>query len=347
MHRSMSTLVPISTRPGTVLRQRPVPAIALSRNGSVCGTCNLRSTCLSGGVPAHELARAESAVYVRRLLRRGEHLFDAGDEFKSLYAIRSGFFKTTLPDHRGRDQVTGFFMGGELLGMDALGGERYPNSAIALEDSHVCVMPHARLEAIAREVPSLQYRLHSALAGEIVRSHGVMMLLSSMRGEERLATFLLDLSARLLRRGYSGSRFALRMSRDEIGRYLGLTLETVSRLFSKFSQRELIEVRKKEVGILDRRGLEQMLNHADRSRAPHPGVATRAPVRMLEASVRKSARVARHRDDVAGAARDDEQVPAEMIEAHPFVAREERDTYGVRQAPGKQPEQAPRRNALP
>jgi CRP/FNR family transcriptional regulator len=334
----VSTVTHIRPRPGTVtLRLTELPG-AIRRHQSVCGNCNLRDTCLPAGMPAHDLARVEDAVHVRRLLKRGDHLFDAGDDFQSIYAVRSGSFKTILPDHRGRDQITGFFMCGELLGIDALGGGRYRNSAIALEDSNVCAMPCSLLEQIAREVPSLQRRLHSALSREIVRSQGIMMLLSSMSGEERLATFLLDLSRRYLGRGYSGSRFALRMSRDEIGRYLGLTLETVSRVFSRFSQCGLIEVRKKEIRIIDSQGLERVPTRTDRSRAP---------ARPREGSARSSGGVAGHGDDVAGAARDHEQVPAEMIEAHPFVAGKEHDAGGVRQAAGKHPEQPPRWNALP
>ena len=144
-------------------------------------------------MPADELERVESIVYARRRVKRGERLFNAGDEFTSVYAIRSGFFKTSLIDGDGREQVTGFFMGGELLGMDGLGCGSYKGSAIALEDSEVCVMPYSLIEEMARDVPSLQRHLHAVLAREIVRDHGVMMLLGSMRAEERLATFLINL----------------------------------------------------------------------------------------------------------------------------------------------------------
>ena len=224
-----------------------------------CATCNLRETCLSAGTPPEHQARVETIVYLRRAVKRGEHLLSAGDEFKCIYAIRRGFFKTSTVDRCGREQVTGFFMGGELLGIDGLGNGRCQGNAIALEDSEVCAMPYELIESIGRDVPSLQRRLHSVLAREIVRDHGIMLLLGSMSGEERLATFLLNLSRRFVVRGYSGSDFLLRMTRVEIGSYLGLTLETISRLFSAFDRNGLIEVKLKQVRIVDIKGLERVL----------------------------------------------------------------------------------------
>jgi CRP/FNR family transcriptional regulator len=224
-----------------------------------CSSCNLRELCLPGGVCLDDLQRVENIVYARRRVKRGEALFNAGDEFKAVYAVRSGFFKMCVVDGEGREQVTGFFMGGELMGLDGVGSGRYNGAAIALEDSEVCVMPFALIEEMSREVPALQRHLHAVLAREIVRDHGVMMLLGSMRAEERLATFLINLSKRFVRRGYSASDFHLRMTREEIGSYLGLKLETVSRLFSQFQKDGLIDVEQKHVRILDIAGLEGVL----------------------------------------------------------------------------------------
>ncbi|HEX6693029.1 MAG TPA: helix-turn-helix domain-containing protein [Burkholderiales bacterium] len=224
-----------------------------------CSSCNLRELCLPGTLCAEELARVENVVHARRRLKRGEPLYQAGAEFGAIYAVRSGFFKTSLVDGEGREQVSGFFMGGELMGLDGLGAGVYNGSAVALEDSEVCVLPYARVEEMAREVPALARHLHAVLAREIVRDHGVMMLLGSMRAEERLATFLLNLSRRFVRRGYSASDFHLRMTREELGSYLGLKLETVSRLFSRFQEEGLIEVQQKHVRIVDTAGLERIL----------------------------------------------------------------------------------------
>ena len=239
----------------TAIKPEPMP----KRYEVTCSSCNLRELCLPGGLHAKDLPRIENIVYARRRLKRGEALFAAGDEFRAIYAVRSGFFKISVVDGEGREQVTGFFMGGELLGMDGIGSGRYNGAAIALEDSEVCVMPYALIEEMAREIPALQRHLHAVLAREIVRDHGVMLLLGSMRAEERLATFLLNLSKRFTARGYSPSEFHLRMTREEIGSYLGLKLETVSRLFSRFQAEGLIEVQQKHVRIRDIPGLEGLL----------------------------------------------------------------------------------------
>jgi CRP/FNR family transcriptional regulator len=225
-----------------------------------CASCNLRELCLPAGLCAEDLDRVESIVHARRRVMRGDALFNAGAEFNALYAIRSGFFKSSVLDGEGREQVTGFFMAGELVGLDGLGTGAYNATAVALEDSEVCVLPYSLIEAMAREVPALQRHLHKVLAREIVRDHGVMLLLGSMRAEERLATFLLNLSRRFVRRGYSASDFHLRMTREELGSYLGLKLETVSRLFSQFQAARLIEVQQKHVRILDVPGLERVLD---------------------------------------------------------------------------------------
>ncbi len=235
------------------------PAAQASRLEVKCSGCNLRELCLPKGLDEAELRRLECVVYTRRRIKRGEALFDAGDDFHSVYSIRSGFFKTTTIDNEGREQVTGFNMPGELLGMDGIGSGRYHANAVALEDSEVCVLPFSLVESLGREVPALQRHLFSVLSREIVRDHGVMMLLGSMRAEERLATFLLNLSKRFHRRGYSPTEFHLRMTREEIGNYLGLKLETVSRLFSKFQAEGLIEVEQKHVRIVDVDGLGALL----------------------------------------------------------------------------------------
>ena len=196
---------------------------------------------------------------MRRPIKRGEHLFRLGEPFDSVYAARSGFFKTKLLLEDGREQVTGFHMAGELMGMDGIGTERHTCDAVALEDSEVCVIPFERLEVLSREMEALQRHFHKVMSREIVREHGVMLLLGSMRAEERLAAFLLNLSQRLSTRGYSPSEFILRMTREEIGSYLGLKLETVSRVFSKFQEEGSIAVQQKNIRILDPKGLRETI----------------------------------------------------------------------------------------
>ncbi len=189
----------------------------------------------------------------RRLasIKKGTSIYRAGEPFDALYAVRAGFFKTTVLLEDGRDQVTGFYMGGELLGMDGIGTEKHTCDAVALEDSEVCIIPFRRLEELSREMHNLQHHFHKVMSREIVRDHGVMMLLGSMRAEERLAAFLVNLSQRFLARGYSPSEFYLRMTREEIGSYLGLKLETVSRVFSRFQDEGMLSVQQKHVRIID------------------------------------------------------------------------------------------------
>jgi CRP/FNR family transcriptional regulator len=254
----MSAVIAILPQP----RSRFVNQAEARKFEVTCTSCNLRELCLPGGVCIEDLEQVQNIVYARRRIKRGESLFASGDSFTSVYAIRSGFFKTSVVDGEGREQVTGFFMGGELLGMDGIGAGRHNGTAVALEDSEVCVMPYSLIEQMARDYPALQRHLHSVLSREIVRDHGVMMLLGSMRAEERLAAFLSNLSKRFLRRGYSQSDFHLRMTREEIGSYLGLKLETVSRLFSQFQKDGLIAVEQKHVHILDIGGLEKVLTAA-------------------------------------------------------------------------------------
>jgi len=221
-----------------------------------CGTCNLRELCLPcglAGTSSQDLL--DDIVYTRKRVKRGEVLYRAGAGFESLYAIRSGFFKSRVVLEDGRDQVTGFHMAGEILGMDGIGTEIHTSDLIALEDSEVCVIPYGRLEE-----PPLQRQLHKVMSRELVRDQGVMMLLGTMRAEERLAAFLLNLSQRFLARGYAHNEFHLRMTRDEIGSYLGLSLETVSRLFSRFQDEGIITVQQKHIRILEVAALKAMMS---------------------------------------------------------------------------------------
>ena len=228
-----------------------------------CSNCNLRELCLPVGLSEPELQRLDTLVATRRSLRRGELLFHNGDPFESLFAVRTGFFKTRVSSQDGRDHVTGFQMAGELLGLDGIGADHHTCDAVALEDSQVCVIPYSQLEALSREFTDLQRQFHKIMSREIVRDHGVMLLLGSMRAEERLAAFLLNLTQRLQARGFSASALVLRMTREEIGSYLGLKLETVSRTFSKFQEEGILEVKQRDIRILDQNALQRVVNAAN------------------------------------------------------------------------------------
>jgi CRP/FNR family transcriptional regulator len=225
-----------------------------------CAGCNLRELCLPEGLSGPELQRLDGLVAGKRALARGQALFRIGDLFEAVYAVRTGFFKTRISAEDGRDQVTGFQMAGELLGLDGIGSGLHSCDAVALEDSQVCVIPYAELESLSREFPGLQQQFHKIMSREIVRDHGVMMLLGSMRAEERLAAFLLNLTQRLQARGFSASALVLRMTRDEIGSYLGLTLETVSRTFSRLQDEGVLEVRQRQIRIVDQAAMKALVN---------------------------------------------------------------------------------------
>jgi CRP/FNR family transcriptional regulator len=212
------------------------------------------------GLSENDLARLDDLVTTRRKVKRGSTLFRNGDKFTSLYAIRTGFFKTCLASEDGRDQVTGFQMAGEIIGLDGIVNDQHSCDAVALEDAEVCVMPFDRIEEISREVTALQHHVHKIMSREIVREHGVMLLLGSMRAEERLAAFLLNLVQRLHSRGFSQTELVLRMTREEIGSSLGLKLETVSRTFSKFVDDGIVEGKQRHVKILDTEALQRMVN---------------------------------------------------------------------------------------
>ena len=212
------------------------------------------------GLSDGDLGKLDELVTQRRRIKRGSALFSNGDKFNALYAIRVGFFKTCVTTEGGRDQVTGFQMAGEIMGLDGIVGDRHTCDAVALEDAEVCVMPYERIEDLSRDVPALQTHVHRIMSREIVRDHGVMLLLGSMRAEERLAAFLLNLVQRLQARGFSSSELVLRMTREEIGSYLGLKLETVSRTFSKFAEEGIVEVKQRHVRILNSDALRAIVN---------------------------------------------------------------------------------------
>ena len=229
-----------------------------------CSTCGLRELCLPCGLAGKSVDRIDDMVYTRRRVKRGEYLYRAGDKFGSIYAVRSGFFKTVQTLEDAREQVTGFQMAGEIMGMDGIGPDAHVLNAIALEDSEVCVIPYSRLESLGGEMHELRRQFHKVMSREIVREHGVMLLLGTMRAEERLAAFLLNLSQRFAARGYSPSEFNLRMTREEIGSHLGLKLETVSRAFSRFQDDGLISVQLKDIRILDVDGLRRAMGQGPR-----------------------------------------------------------------------------------
>lgn len=216
----------------------------------------MRRLCLPYGLSEEDIAKLSDIVSAHRKVYRGAHVYHIGERFEALYAVCKGFFKTDILLDDGRAQVTGFQMSGDLLGLDGIGEGTHLCDAIALEDSQICVIPFQEVERLSHELPALQHQLHKILSKEIAREQTVMTLLGTMHAQERLAIFLLNLSQRLAARGAAPHDFYLPMTRSEIGSYLGLKLETVSRIFSRFQDDGWISVQKKHVRLLDPNALK-------------------------------------------------------------------------------------------
>jgi CRP/FNR family transcriptional regulator len=216
-----------------------------------CSNCRSRGLCLPAGLSPEGMRQVESVVAKRVRVRKRDSLYRIGDTFSALYAIRLGTFKTLLLTDDGHEQITGYHMPGDLLGLDGIEREGYGCQAVALEDGEVCVLPFKRLDELAHEVPLLQRNLYRSLATDKYRDQNMLLLLGSRCAEERVALFLLSLAEAFRERGYSSSEFVLRMSREEIASYLGLQLETVSRLFSHLQEDGLIQVQGRAIKLLD------------------------------------------------------------------------------------------------
>ncbi len=229
---------------------------------SICGDCTIRELCLPAGLSDEEVMLLDQHMAHRQVLKKGESLYRTGDPFKSLFAVSTGFLKTSILHEDGRAQVTGFQMAGEILGLDAISTDQHICDAVALVDSMVCEITFDRFEELGQLMSNLQHRFNKTLSREIVREQGMMLLLGSMSAEERLAAFLGSLAKRFAARKQSGSELVLPMTREDIGSYLGLKLETVSRILSRFHDQELLEVKGRNVRILDQDGLNQMIGNS-------------------------------------------------------------------------------------
>lgn len=226
---------------------------------TLCPCCKLLQLRLPCPLDSLDMDEADKLIFTRKCVKRGESLYRAGDAFGSLYTLHTGFLKSSVVLEHGTEQITGFHMAGETMGMDGIGTGRYALDIVALENSDVHVIPFASLEKAASKGPQLQRRFHRMMGREMERCQGVMLLLGTMRAEARVVVFLLNLSMRYAAGGYSPWEFNLRMSRNEIGSYLGLTLETVSRTLSRLQRHQLLAVERKYVRILDIDGLKRVM----------------------------------------------------------------------------------------
>lgn len=234
-------------------------ALSLEELKVSCMNCSLSDLCLPHGLSENELDKLESIVVHHQPFQPGQHLFRSGDRSRALFAVRSGALKSYCITEDGEEQVLGFTLPGELTGMDGLSGDSYASAAVVLETSSICELPFARLEGLCGELPGLHKQMMHVMGREITADQHMLMLLGKRSAEERLASFLLSLSTRYRQRGLSATEFNLPMSRQDIGNYLGLAIETVSRLFAQFQEKGMVRVNRRRVVITDLNRIKVMV----------------------------------------------------------------------------------------
>jgi len=228
-----------------------------------CSTCSLSSLCLPIALEKDDLEALDKVIKRGRPIQKGELLFKQGDSFKAVYAIRTGAIKTYTVASSGEEQITGFHLASELVGLSGYSEDTYPLSAKALETTTVCELPLEQLESLCDELPGLRKQLMRNMSSEIRQDQQMMLQLSKKSADERMAYFLLDLSTRFERRGFSAKAFRLSMSRVDISNYLGLAVETVSRIFTRFQKNQLIKTEGKEITLVDIEELRHLAGYPD------------------------------------------------------------------------------------
>jgi CRP/FNR family transcriptional regulator len=235
-----------------------IKTIDFSRYKATCETCSLNSLCLPGGLSEDEMKRLEHTVKRHRPIQKGEALYRVGDKCRSLYTVRSGSIKSYMTTNSGDEQIMGFHLPGELFGLDGLDTEQFTCTGIALETTSVCELPLREIEGHCSTIPGLNHQMHRLMGKQVTMEHEMLLLLGKKHAEERLSSFLLGLSTRYSLRGFSAYDFNLSMSRQDIGNYLGLALETVSRQFSHLEDLGVIKVDRRHVTIKDLEKLKQL-----------------------------------------------------------------------------------------
>ena len=228
-----------------------------------CRDCRMSALCIPLSLKSDELFKLEQLIQHGTPLQARDTVFSCGDKFNAVFAVRSGSVKSFCIDQDGREQVTGFYLPGEIFGWDGLAEDHYQNTAIALETTSICEIPFQQLEGLGATIPSIQKHVLRLISREITADQKLIALLAGNSAHQRLASLLLSISNRLARQKLSSTRFRLPMSRGEISNYLGLTVETVSRTFSYFQRSNYLVVNKKEIELLDKPGLEKLISNAD------------------------------------------------------------------------------------
>lgn len=242
------------------------PATRITRGAQPhCQTCALNPLCLPLSLNDNDMDKLDDIIRRGRPIQKGEILFQQGETFQSVYAVRTGALKTYTLASGGEEQITGFHLASELIGLSGYDRGTYPLTAKALETTTVCEIPISQLDQLADQMPDLRRQLMRNMGSEIRHDQNMMMLLSKKNAEERIASFLVDISERFVRRGFSHSQFRLSMSRVDISNYLGLAVETVSRVFTRFQKTELIATQGKEITLLDSKTLFELAGCAEES----------------------------------------------------------------------------------
>lgn len=252
------------SKQGLAGKKPVIDFIASSGTQAHCKTCSLNALCLPIALDAKDLDALDRVIKRGRPIQKGELLFKQGDEFKSAYAIRTGALKTYTIAPSGEEQITSFNLASELVGLSGYAEAIHPVTAKALETTTVCELPLEKLESLCDQMPSLRKQIMRTMSGEIRQDQQMMLQLSKKSADERLAYFLMDLSNRFERRGFSAKAFRLTMSRVDIANYLGLAVETISRIFTRFQKNGFIATDGKEISILN---MEALTSLAD---APEP-----------------------------------------------------------------------------
>jgi len=221
-----------------------------------CGDCRLNAICLPISLQIDDIDRVDEIIQRGRPLQKGDNLYRAGDKFQSVYAVRSGTLKAVTITNDGQEQVTGFYLPGEIIGMDGLAHNNHTNTASALETASVCEIPFSRLEELSLKIPTMQRHFFQLMSKEITSDQKLITMLSKNSADERVAALLLSISSRNHRRQLSATDFRLPMSRSDIGNYLGLTIETVSRVFGRLQKSGVLIVDKKDICIADMESLK-------------------------------------------------------------------------------------------
>jgi CRP/FNR family transcriptional regulator, anaerobic regulatory protein len=225
--------------------------IDFSKIKATCSNCNLHELCLPRGLSAENMEKLDHVIKGSRPIHKNKHIFRDDDDFQAFYAVRSGSVKVYTLNESGEEQIIGFYFPGEILGFDAVEDHKHTCSAVALETSTVCSIPYEKINEVSSKIPELQDQMLRLMSREISKENKLLLTINKRSAEERIATFLISLSSRFSKLGYSAKEYNLSMSRQDIGNYLGLTIETVSRLFTKFQKNGLIDIDKKTVSIKD------------------------------------------------------------------------------------------------